>query len=186
MDDNADNTHHFENEWIFQVVSGTPDLTHGNTLTVAKYDNNGTLADNFSLVADGQDTTRVIVTPYDSYGNSVINEYQYQDSSKTLIKEVALRSVFRDSVKIDQVEPLTSPLREAVTFSTPQQEVGAPAFDGDSGKRAVFYLQNTDAITPTLTTEFSSIAPTGGSNTLELNRLEISVRQVLPSTEPSP
>ncbi|QQS59124.1 hypothetical protein IPN35_06095 [Candidatus Peregrinibacteria bacterium] len=183
-DENSENTHNFENEWIFQVVAGVPDLTHGDTIAIAKFDSNGLLSENLSLVADGDDTTKVILTPYDAFGNPVIKEYKYQDSEKDVIKTVKLRSVFHDTIKIDQIEPTTSPIRNAVTFSTPQQEAGAPIFDGSSNTPAIFYLQNTDAAAPTIITEFSSVAPTGKSNTIELSRIEVSVEQKLPSTEP--
>ncbi len=162
--------HLFSNEYVFQVVSAEPDLTHADTILTAGSSN--------PLVADGEDQMAISISLYDRFDNPVGKEYIYQDPTETpanILKTVELRSVFWDNVQLDQVNS-SSAIRQAVDFSIPKQDIGAPPFD--TGNPAVQYFDADVESGDTMLVNIGSYAPTNTDNDLKLSRIETVVRQI--------
>lgn len=168
--ENQDNPKdHDQDEFIFQVVAAKPVINTENSIQSSSN------AD--SLIADGDDKLTLTIGLLDQWGNPVQREYKYLDDSdpKNLLKDVKMRAVFYDDVKLDQVNP-GGTIGEAVDFGF---NVNADVFE--DSVHAVHYVK--DAITdddPYLIVDLKSIAPTSGN--LSLKRIEAIVSQVYERT----
>jgi hypothetical protein len=186
--ENTETPHEFDNEYIFQVVADEPVLdptTDAGLITETKKDTpQGVFANQFeSLIADGDDTLTQTIEISDRFGNPVATEYQYHDTGGTQIKTVNLRAVYFDNVMLDQVSRSSISTNEAVTFTSIQKDSTAPTYETDHVYPTVQFA--TEGLTdPTIRVDMSTIAPTSNIDLLQLDRLEVSVLQTMPSATP--
>jgi hypothetical protein len=161
-------------EYIIHVVAGEPDMAYTQTIQHSKHDSNGILAEEVPLIADGDDSFRINIELFDTFGNPVVAEYKYKNIVYTQLKSVSLRIVFWDDVNIDQVEG-TANVKEAVSFSGHIEDTSGSGYDG--GHPAVKFVDTSDS--PNILVDISSIAPTDSSYSLQLQRLEAIVQQTI-------
>jgi hypothetical protein len=175
-----------DDEYIIQIVAGTPSMSTTGTITYEKSDSSGTLPEDEQLIADGDDTMTIIFDLLDQFGNEVTDAYKYEIDpaapDAVQLKEVdEMRVVFHDQVDLDQVEGLSAP-KQAVSFPLSQRDPSVAA-EFDNGYPSVQYVDS-PSFNPTIgPVVITSIAPTNYQNTLTINRIQAKIDQTLDAND---